>query len=154
MGREEGFTVIQLLAALIVAGIVTAIATPWFISHQRSVQFSSALLNLKSLLQRTRALAAIEATTFRIDLLDSTMAVVSKNNPPPENNYVLTGDTLRLPPRVQFDPSGVGGVFYFYPDGRASFTVDTLKITMAENGQIIRIRKLFLLPAIGEVVFK
>ena len=71
MSREEGFTIIQVLVAIIVAAVVTAVATPLFVSHQRSVQFSSAVLDFKSMLQRARALSAIEATDFRIDFPDS-----------------------------------------------------------------------------------
>lgn len=152
MSREEGFTIIQVLVAIIVAAVVSAVATPLFISHQRSVQFSSAVLDFKSMLQRARALSAIEATDFRIDFADSMTAIASRHNPPPQGNYVLTGDTLRLPARVRFDLSGGPGVFYFHPDGGANFTADTLTILMTENARDVRIRKLFLLPAIGEVI--
>ncbi|KPJ50996.1 hypothetical protein AMJ40_01205 [candidate division TA06 bacterium DG_26] len=152
--NEEGFTVVQLLASLVIVAIMSAIATPWFISHQRSVQFSSALMNFKSLIQRTKALAGIEGTTFRIDVTDSVTAVVSRHSPPPENNYVLSGDTLRFPPRVRFDAPAVGEVFYLFPDGRANFTGGTLTIMMTENSQNTRVRRLALLPAIGEVVLR
>lgn len=150
MRHVEGFTVVQLLISVIIVGVISAAATPMLISHHRSVQFSSAILNFKSLVQRTKALASIEATTFRIDLADSVTAVVSRHSPPPEGNYVLTGDTLELPPKVRFDLSGE--TFYLFADGRASFTSDTLTIIMTENTRNVRIRKLFLLPAIGEVV--
>jgi type II secretory pathway pseudopilin PulG len=154
MSREEGFTVIQLLVVIVVVAVVSGIAIPPFLSHQRSVQFSSAVLDFKSMVQRAKALSAIEGTNFRIDFADSITAVVSRHSPPPQGNYVLTGDTLRLPPRIHFDLTGGPGVFYFYPDGRADFTADTLTILMTENTRNIRTRRLFLLPAIGEVVTK
>ncbi len=154
MRREEGFTVVQLMVALIVVAVVSAVATPLFISHQRNVRFSSAMLDFKCLLHRSKALAGIEATTFRIDLADSITAVVSRHSPPPNGNYVLTGDTLTLPPGVRFDLSTGKRTIHFFPDGGASLTPDTLTIVMRKNAQNVRIRKLFLLPAIGEVVLK
>jgi type II secretory pathway pseudopilin PulG len=154
MKREKGFTVVQLLGAVVAVAILSAVVMPRFISHQRNVQFSSAVMEFKSLVQRSRALAGIEATNFRIDFADSVTAVVSRHSPPPEGNYVLTGDTLNLPPRVRFDLSAGAGTFYFFPDGTADLTTDSLIILMTENAQNVRIRKLFLLPAIGEVISK
>ncbi len=154
MRRADGFTAVELMVSIVVVAVVVAVATPLFISHQRNVQFSSAVMDFKAMLHRTRALAGIEATDFRVDFVDSITAVVARHVPPPDGNYVLTGDTLRLPPRIRFDLSAGAGTFYFFPDGTASFTSDTLTILMTENANDIRIRKLFLLPAIGEVVFK
>lgn len=152
MRREKGFTVLQLLVSVVVIAVVSGIATPLFISHQRNVRFSSAVMDFKALLHRTKALAGIEGTDFRVDFADSITAFVSRHSPPPAGNYVLTGDTLELPARVRFDLSAGNGTFYIFPDGRATFTSDTLTIFMTENARNVRIRKLFLLPAIGEVI--
>jgi len=152
MVRERGFTILQLAVSVIAIAVVSAIATPLFISHQRNVRFSSAVSSFKALLHRTKALAGIEAADFRIDFADSVTAFVSRHSPPPVGNYVLTGDTLELPAHVRFDLSGGSGTFHIFADGGATYTSDTLTILMTENAKNVRMKRLFLLPAIGEVI--
>jgi general secretion pathway protein H len=112
---QRGFTLVEIVAAITVAGLVLAIAVPQSISFYQSLQYRSAVRETIGLLNSARY-AAVAQGVSRDVLVSPSDGVVAFGDERAEfaDNVELAAHSAK-----EVNRDGVG-IIRFYPDGGAS----------------------------------
>jgi prepilin-type N-terminal cleavage/methylation domain-containing protein len=83
-GPARGFSLIEVLIVVAIAGILSAIAIPAMISQRRLLRFNGAIREMSTQLRYARQLAMSErqAITFQYDDVTKTINIIDHNNDP------------------------------------------------------------------------
>ncbi|MFQ5830038.1 MAG: GspH/FimT family pseudopilin [Candidatus Methylomirabilia bacterium] len=68
VGTHAGFTLLELMAAVAVIGVITVLATPVFLSFLRAQELRGAAGQVAALLQQARQLAIASSTSYRVEV--------------------------------------------------------------------------------------
>lgn len=120
--KKAGFTLVELMVAVAIIGIMAAVAAPGFIAWLPNYRLKSAARDVYSALQNARLLAVKENTTVRVVFVDDV-------TPANQDSYFIWSDTngngVFDPPgegRGQVNLSGYGsGVAFGFPTVPAGF---------------------------------
>jgi prepilin-type N-terminal cleavage/methylation domain-containing protein len=80
LGREQGFTMTELVVVAAMIGLVFAMTIPFFVSYYQAAALSSGAQAMRGLLEQGRQLAIQQNTTFCIKLPTSTQLQYFANN--------------------------------------------------------------------------
>jgi type IV fimbrial biogenesis protein FimT len=125
--HEHGFTLVDLLIAVVILGIVALVATPQLSGFLRGYRLQGAAQLVWVDLQRARALAIKEGTTMRVDFTPTIYVVVRPATNEvrfrrdlardysgitvevPTNSVAFTSTGAALPPSRTVEIQGPGG---------------------------------------------
>ena len=116
--KEQGFTIIETITTLIVAGILTAIATPSLVGMYRQQKVKEALEQLEGALEEAQRQAMLKGQGCLVDI-DTTNNEISSAN----SNCLLS--TRSLPEEVTMATNIAGGT----PQIEFSYKGNTSNIT-------------------------
>jgi len=68
VGGQRGFTLMELMAAIAVIGIISIVATPLFMTFLRAMETRGASQELATVLQQARELAIARNTNYRVEI--------------------------------------------------------------------------------------
>lgn len=122
---SSGFTVIELAVAMLILGVMLAMAAPAWKSYQLNQERVSASREVVSVLRGAQVRAAAEETTYRVDLDGTarTLSVYRFNGATYEPHSVsrLVGNSVLLSSAEFINKDGAAtSSAYFYPRGTAS----------------------------------
>ena len=122
---EGGFTMIELLVAMVIMGVLAALATPAWKTYQVNQERVSASREVVSVLRTAQIRATAEEATYRIDVNPATrtLTVFRFNGASYVQRSVsrIEGRTVRLGQVAFADKTGASTTSaYFYPRGTAS----------------------------------
>lgn len=99
MRKESGFTIMELMVAIAIIAILSAVATPNMISWRNNTQFNSAIRSVKSAIEETRMNAVKSNLPARLDFIDGGRSFKTLKWDMTANNFGAPR-THRLPPDV------------------------------------------------------
>jgi len=128
----RGFSLVELMIVLIVAGILVAITVPTIVGFQHSAQLSGTANTLASDMRYARSLASSQGTTYQITFAPTSYAVARVSPLTPVR-------TRALPRGIKCTVSNNAS---FYPWGLAAATTVTLADTASQTvkqPQVVRL---------------
>lgn len=139
--KRKGFTLLELMIVIVVAGIITAIAIPSF----NAMYKRNRIYNAKATILNTILLAKSNVATSLVDWQviftgPNTIAVGPVGGSPIETKNFPTG--------VEYANAGLSLIFTFSRDGTASGAPQDSFAIKNDKGQVI---SFVLIPQIGEV---
>jgi type IV fimbrial biogenesis protein FimT len=122
--EDAGFTLIELSVAVVILGILLALATPAWRTYQANQEDRSAAAAVVSMLRNAQVRATSEATSYRVDVdaAARTLTLLRYDG----STYVvrrtekLEGSKVRLHEVAFTNSAGVPTSAYFYARGTAS----------------------------------
>ncbi|MEM7593319.1 MAG: type II secretion system protein [Cyanobacteria bacterium P01_A01_bin.83] len=109
---DRGFTLIELMVALIIVGVIAAIATPSFVGLLNRIRVNNALQELLGAIRETQKMATRHGKVCQLDINTETKILNSS-----DNDCLLTTRTINedviirtnlpgLNPNIPFSPKG------------------------------------------------
>jgi prepilin-type N-terminal cleavage/methylation domain-containing protein len=92
---NQGFTLIELIVVIVIAGILAAFAAPSFLAWSQKNQVDYAITNIEGAIKESQRQAMAQSQTCNITFDTSSPKVTSTVNTaatPPINNCLITGD--------------------------------------------------------------
>lgn len=110
--RDSGFTLIELIAALVIIGIIAAIASPSFVGLLNRVRVDTALQELLGAIRETQRLAMRHGKTCRINinpsnnLIDATDSECLLENRRIDDSVIVRTNLSGATPNILFSHRG------------------------------------------------
>ena len=142
----DGFTLIEIVLALAVLTVLTAISLPLFQNASNSYRLSSAVLGVTGAIQSTRYQAIMHGYPYTVTLDPASQTYQAQSEPPGASSFTNVGTavpwsvdkgiTLSPATTFQFSPGGVvsvnsGSMVLTVSDGTTTET-----ITVSEVGNV------------------
>ena len=132
---QHGFTLLEILVVLAIAGLITALALPMMTGSQARADTRAAAREIAAALRMTRVLAMTDGATeaFQIDTAKGTFRAGSTGSP----RRVPKGIQLVLVTTIGDRVSDSAGSIRFFADGTSSG--GGVKLAKGDNGEIVRV---------------
>ena len=120
--RDDGFTIIELLVAIVLFGIVVGLSVAPYSAYRLRQQHAGSARELVAFLRRAQVRAVAEETPYRVDLATTTATMYRWSG----TAYVKVQSTTTANAKVTYsaasfvqDTGGTGTSVYFYAKGSA-----------------------------------
>ncbi len=122
--EDAGFTLIELSVAVVILGILLALATPAWRTYQANQEDRSAAAAVVSMLRNAQVRATSEATSYRVDVdaaaRKMTLLRYDGTTYVPRRTETLEGARVGVHEVAFANTAGVATSAYFYARGTAS----------------------------------
>ncbi len=148
----------ELMATVVIIGIVSAMAVPRFQEAFERIKFRSANRDLTTALRVARSAAITEKSQYGVHFNDSRLVVVlfkDTNNPgalafEPASDSIIRVDSM--PPEITYlDTDLTGDCIFFRANGAAQFTGGGNVVCMAQTENMVAISNHNVLASTGRV---
>jgi len=153
----RGITLIELMAAAVIIGIVSAMAVPKFNEAFERIHFRSANRDIVSTMRLARSNAITDKEQYGVYFDPESMAVLFfKDISSPGSFTYDAGDSIMradtLPAEITYLGTGLtGGAIIFVPNGSARFTGGGNIITMATTESLVAVQVHNVLASTGRI---
>jgi prepilin-type N-terminal cleavage/methylation domain-containing protein len=129
---RRGVTLIEVLSAVVVAGVITALAAPNFDRAIERIKFKSQTKEVVSMLRAARSKAITEKTPYGVnfDYVCGTISLFKEKSSPPNSSFdagtdsVVATDSLSSGDNVHVYSTFSNSTVFFQPNGSATQSGD------------------------------
>ncbi|HET7100236.1 MAG TPA: prepilin-type N-terminal cleavage/methylation domain-containing protein, partial [Terriglobia bacterium] len=91
---NEGFTLIEIMMTLVIAGVLTAVALPMFQNASKSYRLSSAVLAVTGAIQTTRYQAIMHGCPYTLSIDPTSRTYQVQSEPPGASSFSNVGTAV------------------------------------------------------------
>lgn len=150
----RGITFVELMATVVIIGLVSAMAVPRFQIAYERLQIRSANREIASTLRLARSMSVANKDRYGVSFDQGALSIsLFKNCASPETNEYTDADSLirvdTLPPAFTF-MSGENAIV-FQPNGSAGFDNEGYILTMSQTPDVVSFTILNVLASTGRI---